>query len=517
MLVVVGGLAFASALPFYLKFVALFSSLGRVREPSNFWQVMLHFGGLLAIVIVGLTALLCVGARGGWRLWLQPLLPVIGIALVLALAAVVRRPSASDDGLQGGDLVIVALVVVLTLLLAAEAWSRGNTLRGPVPLGGARRLLIMAVGLTAVVSAAVGEPVFGLGIMVAGAGAFAYFFLPGTATRMVGLMVAAGAGVVAALEVVYLVDNLDGGLSYRMNTVFKFYNQTWVLLALSGAALFAWMLARLQSDSAPEGHRGNPRLSAVSAAPGIVLTGSGETPSAGGDAGVPTLAPVRLSSLPSVGWSKVGMVVVSLVVAASACYPLTATPIRLDNRFPGTPHTLNAYEWMDYATISNNGPLCRDAPTPWRSMSFADDHAAIDWFNAEVHGSPVIAEMSYAQPYNCFPSDISISTGLPTILGWYNHESQQRYTDDLGPRLDDVETLYDSTDTSQKQDILRRYGVEYVVVGTLERDLLQNGRPAVDPAGLAEFDDMVGTSLEVAFQQGGTTVYRVLPAASNQP
>ena len=511
LLLVIGILAFASVLPFYLKFVALFSSLGRTREPTSFWQEMLHFGGLLAIVIVGMTALFCSGARGGWRTWLQPLIPTLGVSFLLVFAAILDRPTDGETaGLQIGDVIILGLIAVLTLLLSAAAWSRGNSLGGSNAIMNGRRLVIAAFALVAIGAAAIGQPVFGIGAAVVGAGAFAYLFLPGTAPRMLGLMVAAGGGVVAALEIVYLVDNLDGDpVSYRMNTVFKFYNQSWVLLTLAGAGLFAWMLARLQQPALAESRPGAPIL-----APAVMVTQPRTAARASTLSPTPTLAGTPAANLPSVAWSRVGLVVVALVVAAAACYPVTATGIRLDNRFPGTPDTLNAYAWMDYGRINNDENRCYSTTDENRSIGFGDDRAAIDWFNDHVHGSPVIAELSLEAPYVCFPSRFSISTGLPTILGWYNHETQQRYTEGLSDRLRDVETLYNSTDADEKLDLLRQYGVEYIVVGSLERGLTARGRPVVDPAGLSTFEGMVGTSLEVAFQQGGTTVYRVLPVTA---
>ncbi|CAA9543783.1 MAG: hypothetical protein AVDCRST_MAG33-265 [uncultured Thermomicrobiales bacterium] len=519
LLAVIGAVGFASVLPFYLKFVTLFSEIGRVREPTAFWQVMTHFGGLIAIVIVGVTALLASGARGGWRVWLQPLLPIIGIAVLLGLAALANgRVTGDGPGLRIDDVLILGLIAVLALLLAAASWSRGNTLRGPTPVASLRRLVIGVSAVSAVGAAVVGQPVFGIGAAVVGVGAFLYLFIPGTAPRMVGLLIGAGGGVVAALEVVYLVDNLDGGTAYRMNTVFKFYNQSWVLLALAGAALFGWMVARVisidrvASSGAASADGSLPRdISYGTSQPSRYASGIVARP-------IPVMAATSVTGSPSVGWSRIGLLVVAMVVAASAVYPITATPIRLDNRYPETPNTLNAYVWMDHATISSEGPTCTDPLRSDGNLRFQDDRAAIDWFNREVDGAPVIAELNLDNPYFCFASRFSVSTGLPTIIGWQNHESQQRYPDDLGPRQRDVATLYASSDPDEKLAILREYDVEYVVVGALERDLTDGpGRPVVDPAGLATFDAMVGTSLEVAFQQGGTTVYRVLPATTDAP
>ena len=87
--------------------------------------------------------------------------------------------------------------------------------------------------------------------------------------------------------------------------------------------------------------------------------------------------------------------------------------------------------------------------------------------------------------------------------------------DGLSERVRDVRDLYSSADPTLKLDILRRYNVEYVVVGQLERlypQIAGNDCAPTDPVdGIAAFDGMVGTSLEVAFQSGSTVVYRVLP------
>src|SRR5262249_2909088 len=136
--------------------------------------------------------------------------------------------------------------------------------------------------------------------------------------------------------------------------------------------------------------------------------------------------------------------------------------------------------------------------------------AAINWFNESVHGTPVIAEASIG-PYRGNGSRFSIATGLPTILGWERHEQQQRYLDQLAGRSDLVQELYDSPDLATKERILREFDVQYVIVGDVERYTIFNGGPYASPKGLAAFDQMLGTVLEIAYQHGSTTVYRVLP------
>ncbi len=318
--------------------------------------------------------------------------------------------------------------------------------------------------------------------------------------RFVAVLCAGAAAIVAGTEVIFLVDNLEGGPAYRMNTVFKFYNQVWVLLALAGGTLLTWLVATWVVN--PDRDPGDAKLG--------IVDGSGQIP----EPKVPSQTADSSDSRDSafMGWIQTGTIVCAVVVALSLFYPVLATGPRLDQRFADHlgSGTLNAYDWMDYGTIQ----LAPDGTL----LSFADDRAAIDWFNEEVPGTSVIAEASIGA-YRCNGSRISIGTGLPTIIGWLNHETQQRYTEGLSDRQDDVAELYRTSDVGVKQELLSRYGVEYVVVGQLERLGVSSGsqgcmsRPS--PQGIAAFEQMVGTTLEVAFQHGDTTVYRVISSSAD--
>jgi uncharacterized membrane protein len=209
--------------------------------------------------------------------------------------------------------------------------------------------------------------------------------------------------------------------------------------------------------------------------------------------------------------------VLALLLGASLVYPVVATPIRLAERFeppPGFGPTLDGLRWMEYGTIPNE--RCE-------TFGFADDYAAIRWFDETVSGTPVIAEASIG-PYRGNGSRVAIATGLPTILGWDRHEYQQRPALGIQARVADVRTLYNSRSEADKLAILQRYHVSYVVVGAVERHWYEPSssaapcsarEPYASPEGLAVLEGMAGRYLDPVFQSGETVVYRVLPAANS--
>ena len=94
---------------------------------------------------------------------------------------------------------------------------------------------------------------------------------------------------------------------------------------------------------------------------------------------------------------------------------------------------------------------------------------------------------------------VSTRTGLPTVLGWSEHEYRWRGSwEPQAGRREDVEQAYNTTSVEEARVILEKYDVEYVYVGDLERDTYAE-------VGLAKFAEMG----EIVFQQGRVTIYRV--------
>jgi YYY domain-containing protein len=132
----------------------------------------------------------------------------------------------------------------------------------------------------------------------------------------------------------------------------------------------------------------------------------------------------------------------------------------------------------------------------WLERSHRDDARAIEWLRTRVPGAPTIVESVGPDFDPNGTSRVSTFTGLPTVLGWAGHELQWGHTP--GSRGADVNRLYETRDPSVARSVLRRYGVRYVFVGSLER--------AVYPrAGLRKFS-RIGTPV---FRSGATVVYRV--------
>lgn len=100
----------------------------------------------------------------------------------------------------------------------------------------------------------------------------------------------------------------------------------------------------------------------------------------------------------------------------------------------------------------------------------------ITWLNQNISGQPVTVEAageSYTQR-----SRVSSYTGLPTIIGWASHEwgwrySQTAWAEVISPRVQDVQTLYTTTDPTELQRLIDQYQVHYIVASPVEKDLYQ--------------------------------------------
>ncbi len=292
---------------------------------------------------------------------------------------------------------------------------------------------------------------------IASAGALAVTrsrVLPSTRAARGALLFAAGLttlglGLTGVVEAVVL----DGDIS-RMNTVFKFYFQAWVLLAVAAATGLAVIV---QAWCARPVLLGARRIGAWL-------------------------------------WATTAF----WLLAAAAVYPVLAIRARAADRMsPAAGRTLDGAAFMRTATYQERGV----------EFALAPDARAIDWLRGHVIGSPVVAEAHL--PEYRWGSRVSVHTGLPTIIGWRNHQAQQRT---FGPatavarRQRDVAVLYGTDNDAEAQTVAARYGVEYIYVGPLER--------IVYPAdGLSKFD-RPSPYWQTVYDEDGVKILQLRPAVT---
>lgn len=230
------------------------------------------------------------------------------------------------------------------------------------------------------------------------------------------LMIALGTLLILGPEFLYLRDNFG----YRINTVFKFYYQAWIVLSLAAAY-------------------------------GVI---------------------VLFRSLRGAG-QAVFSVLFALVLLVGLTYPVLGVLSKTNKFNPPFGYTLD-----DFRRVERENP---------------DEAAAIRWLQSAPEG--VVAEAT-GGAYSSY-GRISIYSGLPTVLGWSNHEGQWRDQALQGTRAPDLEALYSSGDWMMTQEILARYDIRYIYIGNLERSTY--------PVNEEKFNRF----LKPVFQQGSAIIYEV--------
>ena len=131
------------------------------------------------------------------------------------------------------------------------------------------------------------------------------------------------------------------------------------------------------------------------------------------------------------------------------------------------------------------------------------DHDAIQWVRSHINGTPVIVE-GQGRLYRTLHGRVSIYTGLPTILRWDNHQSQQRgYGHTINSRIEDIDAIYSSREWGDMEHLVHKYNVKYIYIGDIERYFYPE-------EGLEKFDRVIGTDLSLAYSNPGVNIYRVL-------
>lgn len=233
------------------------------------------------------------------------------------------------------------------------------------------------------------------------------FFRPGLdeAKRLVLFLVGTGVFLTLMVEVIRLAGDVS-----RMNTVFKFYLQAWVLLAIAAALALAWTLDAMRYWAA--------------------------------------------------GWRAVWQMGAVFLLACGSLFLLQGVTAKMGDRMADdAPLTLDGMAFMQHSVYYERDHM----------LELSEDYEAIRWMQENVQGSPVIAQ-GYISEYR-WGARYTIYTGLPSVLGWNFHQRQQREFvagNNVQERATQIDEFYGSPDLEIAKAFLQRYDVKYIIVGQME-------------------------------------------------
>jgi YYY domain-containing protein len=304
-----------------------------------------------------------------------------------------------------------------------------------------------------------------------------------TERNVVLIMVAIAAIIGLGIEVVYLRDNFQ----MRMNTLFKFYYQIWILWALAAGyafwrVLFAAFGTRTETAAARE-HDWDGYYA-------------------------PSGAPRARKALAGV-WA----VAFALLVLSGLMYSWYGVQARQ----VGNQTAMRGLDGTTWLTTMDGGQLAGDLPVT-------------NWLKQNATGKDVVLEAG-AEEYD-WAGRISSYSGVPTLIAWDNsHErlwrtNQPDATQQITERRTVVNSIYSGVDpsggaplTAQRLlALLKQYNVDYVVVGAIERGTRVNSASAQAGEKIAPYAESLFkyalTKVDVP-NAGNTDLYKVGDVAAN--
>ncbi|PDW04286.1 DUF2298 domain-containing protein [Candidatus Viridilinea mediisalina] len=396
------------------------------------------------LFVVGLVAyLLFLPFHLTFRSLVGAAAPLLDWPIVGRLTSIIAPYAAERSGLHAFVIIFglfaVALVSFVYLVRPTETPSDSDEhpLR-ELPLG----LFWLPLGLL-LLGLLFGFPLLALGALGCLAAWRALTLAQQPAASFVLLVITLGCAIIFGTELIFIRDVFGT----RMNTIFKFYYQVWLLWGTVAPFALWWMLHHAQTPRARGLAWGSsvatlllligalvyPWLTLSEVGRGRWIGLEGRTPREFSAAGVASVQWLRSMAAPG-----------SVVLEAAA----------VDN--------------ADAVAAGLETPRCGGS------------------YNGEGFGG------------------IAAATGLPTILGWDGHQRQWRGGDpealaELGPRCIAVDSIYRTLDSNHARTLLERYHVAYIYIGQLE----QNRYP---PEALAKFSNLG----ELVFHEEEVRIYRVV-------
>ncbi|MCJ7695831.1 MAG: DUF2298 domain-containing protein, partial [Anaerolineaceae bacterium] len=287
---------------------------------------------------------------------------------------------------------------------------------------------------------------------------------------------------------------LKDQFSVRMNTIFKFYFQAWILwgLASSYAIIIIWrksgtwmLISKIimlltgmfgmiaMFITIMPGLLNNTTLNEmVSTKFGTYIQdwlflamGLG-------------LILLIIISLFQKKWTNILRIAIMTTVGLGLVYPV----ISLWNKTNG---------FKPYPVLTLDGTAYFKEVSP-------DFMEAVDWLTKAPLGVMVEAVSPTGGSYSGY-SRVSTFSGMPTVLGWIGHVLQWRGGgEEMGSRQTDIKIIYTSNSWEETLSLIRMYNIRYIYIGDLEQSTYA--------INVNKFEEHLST----AFQNSTVTIYEVL-------
>jgi uncharacterized membrane protein len=155
--------------------------------------------------------------------------------------------------------------------------------------------------------------------------------------------------------------------------------------------------------------------------------------------------------------------VIAALVVLGLLYPLGATIGRISRTSGFKNPSLDGLAFMAQRQVRSADASNLDYDL--------NDKVFIDWLNTNADKTETVLEAPGTEMYKGL-TRISIYTGLPTLLGWEYQIGQQlggRAGQQLRQRRLDADQIYMSLDPEHKKNLLKKYSVRWIVVGSIEQ------------------------------------------------
>ena len=386
-------------LPYHLNTVTFFNSIERTTNTTTFLQFFSIHGLFLTIVLSWCAYSLYPSIIKFLRMWVSP-------------KYFLARTYSSHP-----KFLLITLVALLTITYVAVGTLSGT-------FGGAIPISVLVIFLLCIAC---------FFIFKKSKSSYSDAFFP--------CLLAIGAFFVAiGVDIWRIEGDID-----RMNTVFKFYLQIWIILGIAASYFLYRLLNRTQF-----------RSKAAILFPWIIL--------------------------------------IILLGSGSLIYTTIGTIDRTQDRFSSskTLFTLNGYAFTETSIYEDeNGDIDLSA-----------DMTAINWIRENIPGSPIILEG--ITPSYRWGSRVSTHSGLPTVIGWEWHQQQQRWEhqNEINARMNDVDAIYTTPGFQVARDLLDKYRIKYIFVGEVEKLYY----PAI---GLEKIYSGLDGKLEKIYDQHGVVIMKV--------